>query len=251
MKLGLFINNESFYKNEAKKIIKILKKLNLNFEFCKPKTNYDILLIIGGDGTVFRAAKEYPNAALLPFKRSVYPISFILEKIKKGKYVIEKLVRLEVKFKSFKAWGINDIVVYRDDEDANRFRIYSSEKDLYGDEIVGDGVIVATPYGSTAYNWTAGGPILNLNKKEFIVTPICSAYSNKRFVLKNRIVKKRIKESKIIPANKKIVIKFFRANRNKIVPDGRKEERAYANIRRGDKIEIKVSKNYSKIVRIL
>ena len=252
MKLGLFINNESFYKKEAKKIIKILKKLNMNFEICKSvKARFDVIIVVGGDGTFFKAAKEYPNAALLSIKRLNYPVSVALEKLGKGKYIIERAVRLEVKYKKFKAWGINDISVLRDDECASRFRVFVDGKDAFGDEIIGDGVIVATPYGSTAYNWTAGGTILKENEKKFVLTPVCSVYFNKRLFIKNKRVMKRIEKSKIISDNKKVVISVSRTSRNKIVPDGRKEERFYANMKSGDKILIRKAKESNKLVKIL
>ena len=223
----------------------------MKFKICKTKSKFDILIVVGGDGTIFKAVKEYPNAALLPIKRLSFPISAALEKIKRGKYKIKKVMRLEVKYKNFKAWGINDISVLRDDECANRFRVFIDGKNAFGGELMGDGVIVATPYGSTGYNWTAGGSVLKENENKFVVTPICSAYFNKRFALKNKSVMKRAEGSKIIPDNKGVVIKFFRGIRNKIVPDGRKEERIYANIKAGDKILIRRAKESSKFVKIL
>jgi NAD+ kinase len=251
MKLGLFINNEPFYENKAKKVIEILKKHKMKFKICKAKAKFDIIIVVGGDGTFFKAAKEYPNAALLPVKRLNHPVSVALEKLRKGKYVIERVVRLEVKYKKFKAWGINDISVLRDDECASRFRVFVDGKDVFGDDIIGDGVIVATPYGSTAYNWTAGGPILKENEKKLVIMPVCSAYFNKRFFIKNRKVMERIEKGKIIPDNKEITIKFSRGIRNKIVPDGRKEERVYFNIKAGEKVLIRRVKESSKFVKIL
>jgi len=253
MKIGLISNNEPDYQRIAKKIIKILKKHKMDFEIYNKirKAKCDILIVVGGDGTIFKATKEYPNAMLLPIKR-LKPrssISKILEKIKKGEHNVEKFMRLEVIFKGLKRWGINDIVVFRDDENANRFRIYSDGKDIYGDEIIGDGVVVATPYGSTGYNWAAGGPVLKENEKKFVVTPICSSYFNKKLIAKNRFVKKKIERSKIIPDNKEIVIKFFRNLKNKIIPDGRNEERVYANIKTGDKLLIRKSNRYSKFIK--
>lgn len=251
MKLGLFINNEPFYENKAKKVIEILKKHKMKFKICKAKAKFDILIVVGGDGTVFKAAKDYPSATLLPIKRLSFPISAALEKIKKGEYKIEKIMKLEVKYKKFKAWGINDISVLRDDECANRFRVFIDGKNAFGDELMGDGVIVATPYGSTGYNWTAGGTVLKENEKKFVVTPVCSAYFNKRFFIKNRKVMERIEKGKVIPSSKEIIIKFSRSSKNKIVPDGRKEERFYASIKAGDKVLIRRAKESSKFVKIL
>jgi NAD+ kinase len=248
MKLGLFINNDSFYQKEVKKIKKILKDFGIEFELCNKKSEYNIIIVVGGDGTVFKAAKEYPKAALLPIKRLKQPPSIALAKIKKGSYACENTMRLEARFKNFKGWGMNDIVICRDDENANRIRIFSGGKDVYGDIIIGDGVIIATPYGSTGYNWSAGGPVLR--NKKIVITPICSSYFNKRFTIKGRFVKKRA-ESKIVSDDKEITLKFFRDIRNKIVLDGREEERIYFSAKQGDKVTIRESKENSKLVRIL
>lgn len=220
----------------------------------------DIVATIGGEGTVFRAVKEYPNSVVLPFRKLSFgalsqldesDALMALEKIKKGEYVVENIMRLEIKYKGLKAWGINDVCVLRDDENANRFRVFSDNEDVYGNELMGDGVIGATPYGSTGYNWTAGGPILNRNESRFVITPVCSAYFNQRLVIENRNVMKKAEESKIFPDNKEVVIKFSRDIRNKIVPDGRQEERVYVDIKAGDKVIIRKSKENSKLLRIL
>ena len=221
--------------------------------------NPEVIAVLGGDGSIFRAAKEYPNSAILPFRKLSFAalsqlnesdVLTALEKIKEGNYYIEDVMRLEVEHKDFKAWGINDIAIYRDDEIANRFRVFSDGKDVYGEELMGDGILTATPYGSTGYNWTAGGPVLKGNEKKFIITPICSAYFNKRLTIENRNVMERVEESKVFSDDKEIVVKFFRDIRNKIVPDGRKEERIYIDTKSGDELSIKVSKKYSKFLKI-
>jgi NAD kinase len=253
MKLGLFSNNEPFYKNEAKKIINILKRNKIKFDVCSKikKVRYDIIIVVGGDGTVFRAVKEYPDASLLSIKRLKIPFSATLKKIKKREYKIEKVTRIEVLFGGIKRWGINDISVLRDDESASRFRIFINGRDAFGDELIGDGIIVATAYGSTGYNWTAGGAVLKENEKKLVVKPVCSAYFNKTCFIKNRKVMKRVEKSKIILDNKEVIIKFLRSSKNKIVPDGRKEERIYADIKAGNKIFIRKAKENSKFVKIL
>jgi len=253
MKLGLFSNNEPFYKKETKKIIDVLKRNKLKFDVCSKikKARYDIIIVVGGDGTIFRAVKEYQDVALLSIKRLKIPFSAALKKIKKGEYKIEKVTRIEVSSDGIKRWGINDISVLRDDESASRFRIFINGRDAFGDELIGDGIIVATAYGSTGYNWTAGGPVLKENEKKFVVKPVCSAYFNKTCFIKNRKVMKRVEKSKIIPDNKEIIIKFSRSSKNKIVPDGRKEERIYADIKTGDKVFIRKAKENSRFVKIL
>lgn len=235
-------------------------KENMKKYFSLDKKNPDVVAAIGGEGTVFRAVKEYPNSAVLPFRKASFgalsqlnesDALMALEKIKRGEYIIEKVMRLEVEYKDINAWGINDVCVLRDDENANRFRIFSDGKDVYGDELMGDGILGATPYGSTGYNRTAGGPVLKKNENKFVITPICSAYFNQRLVIENKNVLKRVEESKTFPDNKEVVIKFSRDIRNKIVPDGRQEERKYIDIKAGDEVVIRKSKEKSKLLRIL
>jgi NAD+ kinase len=248
MKIGIIANEEPYYQKQARKIIELLKKKKMNFKINK-RAKFDVIIVAGGDGTVFKAVKEYP-ASVLPLKNlKPSDMERMLDKIKKGKYITEKMTRLEVRYKNIKRWGINDISVLRDDESANRFKVFIDGKDAFKDELIGDGVIISTPYGSSAYNWSAGGMVVN--GKKVAITPVCSTYSSKRHMIKNRIVKKRIEKSIIVPDNKEIVVKFTRGLRNKIVPDGRKEERFYINAKTGDKILIRKSKEYSKFVRIL
>jgi NAD+ kinase len=228
--------------------------------FILDEKNPDVVIALGGEGTVFRAVKEYPNSSIFPLRKSSFGALSqsdesnalkALNRIKKGKYIIERIMRLEVKHKGFKIWGINDISVCRDDESANRFRIFLNGKDIYHDMLIGDGVLCATPYGSTGYNWTAGGSILRAGEKNFVLTPICSAYFNRRILIKNRNAMKKVVGSKIIPNNKEIAINFFRDIKNKIVPDGRIEERRYVSFKSGEKIIIRVSEETSKFLRIL
>jgi len=232
----------------------IRKYFNLDEE------NPDAVAAFGGDGTVFRAAKEYSNAAILPIRKSSFvPVSQLnesdvvmaLEKIKRGDSFIEKVMRLEAEYKNFKTWGINEIIVCQVDEQSNKFRVFSDGKDIYGYELSGDGIIAATPYGSTGHNQSARGPVLEGNEKEFVITTMDSKYFNRRLVIKKRTVMKVVEESKLIPDDKEVVIKFFRDIKNKIVPDGRKEERVYFDIKVGDEVKIRRAKENTKFLKIL
>lgn len=108
-------------------------KENISRYFILDKRNPDVVIALGGEGTLFKAVKEYPNSSILPVRKSSFgafaqieerDILKALKKIKEGKFSIENIMRLEVSHKRFKAWGINDISVLRDDESANRFRVF-------------------------------------------------------------------------------------------------------------------------------
>ena len=72
----------------------------------------------------------------------------------------------------FSAWAINDCVITA----GPPFRLVRMKLSINGQpmtEVVGDGLIVATPGGSTAYNLSAGGPLVDPGVKAIVVTPIC------------------------------------------------------------------------------
>lgn len=148
----------------------------------------DYLIAIGGDGTILSVAektcrKDIPlvgvNLGHLGFLADIEPqdIEDSLDKLVKGQYVIEKRMMLRAKVMSpdgvtkvFHA--LNDINVTRGSfSRIAEFEIRMANEliDIYP----ADGIIVSTPTGSTAYNLSAGGPILVPHAENYIITPIC------------------------------------------------------------------------------
>jgi len=262
MILGVFSNNEPLYKSEARKIIEILKKQKIKFEVYNnvKKAKCDILIVVGGDGTILKVVRELkrqiPILGVSKGVKFLTEIEFgefeiLLKRLLKRDYKIEERIRLACEVDGLKMPNVlNEIVVTTSKGGGViRYSLKLDGKLVWRDS--GDGVIVSTPTGSTGYNWTAGGPILNTNEKRFVITPICSAYFNKRLDIKNRNVMERVEESKIFSDDREVVIKFFRNIRNRIVPDGRREDRIYADIKIGDEVTIRRSKKNSKFVKIL
>ena len=68
-------------------------------------------------------------------------------------------------------WAINDVYLWRSSTSASKIRVEVNGTTRIA-ELVGDGVIVATPAGSTAYNFAANGPILPLSSNSIVMTPI-------------------------------------------------------------------------------
>jgi NAD+ kinase len=219
----------------------------------------DVVALLGGDGTILENAKKYPESPLLPFRKLSFgaladleetDIDMAFEKLRKGEYEIEEVMRLEVEYKDLKTWGLNDIVIHRDDEFANKFRVFCDGLDTYDGELIGDALIVATPLGSTGYNWTAGGKILSKCEGKFIVTPICCAFFNRTIYQKGRRVMEKVEGGKTFSDDKEVIVVFNRDVKNKIVPDGRQKERLFINIEVGDEIAIRRAEKNSKFVRI-
>ncbi len=148
----------------------------------------DLLVSIGGDGTLLKSAsfvkdKNIPilgvNAGSLGFLTSskADELRDTLLMIFEGRYTLEERLMLRVFVESKKVENViadvlNDVVITR--EGVSRFIGLSVEIDGVSlMEFGGDGVIVATPTGSSAYSLSAGGPLLYPTLEGMLITPLC------------------------------------------------------------------------------
>lgn len=149
--------------------------------------NCDIIITIGGDGTLIKHAKEASkfskaclgiNTGNLGFLANVEKDTVeLLKKLKTGDYTTESRMMLEVTAQKdgkviYSGTALNDAVVSSE----RVARIADIKLSVSGDEIAyrADGVIVSTPTGSTAYSMSAGGPIIDPAVRCLTVTPVCS-----------------------------------------------------------------------------
>ncbi len=146
----------------------------------------DVILTIGGDGTILHEA----NLSLM-YQKPILGINlgrcgFLatcevnemeskLAAVARGEYLLDSRMLLYVHVLGDNSWeghALNDVVVTKGRlQQAIDFSIYCD--DTLVEHYRGDGVIVATPTGSTAYSLAAGGPILDSRTKGIVVTPIC------------------------------------------------------------------------------
>jgi NAD+ kinase len=143
----------------------------------------DAILVLGGDGLMMRAAKAYPNTPLLGINFG--KVGFLakvergnwkeaLDAVVSGQYAIDESSTLQASIHSRvgsedHGWSINDVVI--------RSGVRMIDIELYIDgyyvnTFPGDGIIVSTSRGSTAYCMAAGGPILTAGVKGFAIVPI-------------------------------------------------------------------------------
>ena len=137
----------------------------------------DVLVVLGGDGTFLRAVHEHPGVPLLGlnlgglgYLASVETRDFAraIERLAAGRYRISerRLVEANGRFAA-----LNDIVITRE------MSGHSTRLDLAADgrlvtRYMADGLIFATPTGSTAYSLAAGGPVLMPDSESLVVTPM-------------------------------------------------------------------------------
>ncbi|MGC9058786.1 MAG: hypothetical protein ACP5H3_00035 [Candidatus Aenigmatarchaeota archaeon] len=145
----------------TKKIKKILLKNGFTVSSFKP----DIIVSYGGDGTFLTAERSYPSIPKLIVKKEKKVKDFeILEaelakylpKLKKGLFKIVEFDKVEAIFKNKRLVGINEVQIRNKlPIEALRFNVSINEKKF--ENVIADGMIVATLFGSTGYYSSAGG----------------------------------------------------------------------------------------------
>jgi len=137
----------------------------------------DFWVVLGGDGTMLRCAHTAAEHSIPLMGINLGTLGFLtaaeahdgfiaLAKVLDGKYITEERMMLSVQSRL----ALNDVFVGATGGLKN-FSLYVNGALL--DTIRADGILVATPTGSTAYNLSAGGPILMPGSEMMVVTPIC------------------------------------------------------------------------------
>ena len=158
-----------------KKLMKILKIQNLKMR--------NVVIVIGGDGFMLQTLKRNKNINKLfyginsgnyGFLMNKFSNKNILKNINQSKLI--KISPLEMKVKNIKnkvkkSLAINEVSILRQTRQATSISLKIGNKFLIKN-LVSDGVLVSTPAGSTAYNLSVHGPILNLNSKKISIAPI-------------------------------------------------------------------------------
>lgn len=122
------------------------------------ENNPEFVVSFGGDGTLMKAEHAWPEVpkivlkdSLICKKCSALPNEEVLKRVRDGKYAVEELIKLEVVANGKTRTALNDIIVHnKDPRHAIRYSLSINER-MLGEAIIGDGVVIATPFGSTAY----------------------------------------------------------------------------------------------------
>ena len=199
-------SDKSGVEKVAESMMKLIKKkggdsiLNLGYlEISKISGNIDCIITLGGDGTLIRVARDtsYLNIPLIGVNLghlgyltslgSEGGIEDMVDKLLADEYSIENRMMIDAYVKRSGAaskvhQALNEVVIAGNTcSKFIRCRVYVNKELL--NEYCADGIIVATPTGSTAYNLSAGGPIVEPGARMFIITAICPHALNQRSIV--------------------------------------------------------------------
>lgn len=242
----------SFLDKEKERIQKIFKGDVKNLNFIAENelhTDSDLIITMGGDGTLIGVCRNIKKSSPPIFGVNMGHLGFITEFAKaeffdqleatlKGDFKITQLCLYQVEVFSkkkdkptFRGYFLNDVVV--NNNQISRMLTLSVESEgehIYN--LAGDGLIISSPIGSTAYSLAAGGPIIHPHVNAITLTPICAHSLTHRPL--------------VIPDHSNVVIKAARADESiKLTLDGQQQ------VTLGSNDIIKVTKKKTKIVRLI
>ncbi|MDI6731791.1 MAG: NAD(+)/NADH kinase [Candidatus Margulisbacteria bacterium] len=218
----IYKKEDQLIAGTAQQVIKELKSKGYKVSLEKA----DFVITLGGDGTILRAArlllgKDLPILGVhmggLGFLSEIdlHNLNDALETVKKGKYSIDARSMIEALVSGKKIAALNDIVIGK----SGIARVMRIELEGIS-EFVTDGIIFSSATGSTAYNLSAGGPILSPQSKSMIVSAICPhAISTRPLVLERPVaaIINRGKES-ILTADGQVLIPLHEGQKIRVQP---------------------------------
>ena len=182
--ISLYLDDSSNNKNKNFTI--------LNHEEYVKKV--DIVIVFGGDGTLLNAARKYLNYEIPILGINMGNVGFLtdistenfektIKAVLEGSYKIEERNLVSAKFGNNHLYGLNEVVIHSGAyAQLMRYRLNVNDKVVY--EQRSDGLIIATPTGSTAYALSAGGPIIHPSLDVWTILPMLpQSLSSRPFVI--------------------------------------------------------------------
>ena len=232
----IFLISDQNKKSEKIKY-KILKQVKIS-----SLKKSEIIIVIGGDGFMLQTLKKLYKLRKLFYGINSGDYGFLMNKFHEKKILknilktdLVKISPLQMVVKNRnrkykKSIAINEVSILRQSRQAVSVSIKNGTKDIIK-KLRGDGLLVCTPAGSTAYNLSVHGPILNLNSNKLAISPV-SPFRPRRW------------KGKIVSNKSKILIK----NLN---PKKRPISAVADNVEVRNAVEIKISENNKIVFNLL
>jgi NAD+ kinase len=175
-------NHIHFHTATSERATTAFKELIKSYGQCEPE-QADIIVVLGGDGTMLEALHKYKelgkpfygmNRGSVGFMLNPYRAENLLERLNNSQRVPLAPLKMSSTTRDgevVKAYAFNEVSLLRERGHAAKLTVYV-DNIVRLDELVCDGIIVATPAGSTAYNLSAHGPVIPLSANVLALTPI-------------------------------------------------------------------------------
>lgn len=208
----------------------------------------DMIIVLGGDGTLLHIAEQAAKHGIPVLGINLGNLGFLtdltesetftaLSNILDGQITVENRLMLKTRITSenqptASRYALNDIVIAKNVLD-RLLNLSTRADDEFITTYKADGLILSSPTGSTAYNLSAGGPLVYPGLATITVTPICP------FMLSSRPM--------ILPADKRIVTRFDAVNGSEhaqVIIDGQ----AYWEMKDGDELEVETARHALQLI---
>lgn len=168
---------------ESKKAKDAYDELNKKYKFAKNISDADAIIVLGGDGFMLHTLHNYMETNLPIYGMNCGSVGFLMNEYRSDNifenlndaslYQLNPLIMEAIDENNNKhtALAINEVALLRQTKQASHLRINIDGK-VRLNELICDGILVATPAGSTAYNLSVHGPILPLKSNLLALTPI-------------------------------------------------------------------------------
>lgn len=172
----------AFHASRKLRAQNALAELKNHYQSAPPE-EADVIVVLGGDGSMLHALHHYidyqaplfgMNLGTLGFLLNDYNIKKLQERIASAAHFNIHPLKMEAIDKDgnkSKHYAFNEVALLRETHASAKLKVHVNDK-LRIKDLVCDGVMVSTPMGSTAYNSSAGGPILQLDANVMPITPI-------------------------------------------------------------------------------
>lgn len=228
----IYKKEDRLIANTAEQVMLELKKEGYKINLAKA----GFVITFGGDGTILRAARMLAKQGIPILGVHLGGIGFLsevelgdlktaLKQIRAGKFKIDERIMVEAQVGGKKVIALNDLVISK----SGIARVIKLELEGIA-RYTADGLIFATPTGSTAYNLAAGGPLLTPEAQSIIISAICPHSLSNRSLVLNGLV------SLVLRRGEKVILT---ADGQEVVP-----------VKVGQKVVVSKSKLKARFIRL-
>jgi NAD+ kinase len=178
--IGVIADNTTTAKAGLNQLLYVNPQL---IDLSRQNASVDVIIVLGGDGFMLQVMHRYihrgtplygMNCGTIGFLLNNYAPDLLHERLSQARAITLHPLSMfarTVAGKEIEALAFNEVSLFRESRQAAKIRI-TVDHVVRVRELVGDGILIATPAGSTAYNLSAGGPILPLSANVLALTPI-------------------------------------------------------------------------------